>query len=251
MPDVTEVVDRKHKHHQHKHHKAAVLLLRWMRQIPHHRFLLLFLFLLVTLALYPFAETSASSYMAFRLVGSAVILLSVYAIGFRRGILVIALVLAVPRLFEHFIYTTRNAGFLSVLSICLSFLFDLFIIIVMLRRVYLCEEPSAETIFGALSIYLLIGYTFSSIYRMVATFQPHAFYLDPATNNHSIPNQFDFIFYSFGTMTALGASGIAPVTGQARAITVIQSMLGIFYLAVLIARLMSAYRLRALARQQQ
>ena len=247
MPNVSEVVDR--KHHKHGHHKAAVLLSRWGRQVPRHRLLLLFLFLLVTLALYPFAETNASSYLAFRFVGSAVILLSVYAVSFRRGILIVALVLAVPRMFQHFVYAQNDASLVSILSISLSFIFDVFIIGVMLRRVYICNEPTAETIFGALSIYLLIGYTFASIYAMVVTFQPHAFYLDPLTNTHAIPNRFDFIFYSFGTQTALGASGMAPATNQARALTVIQSMLGIFYLAVLIARLMSAYRTRALARQ--
>lgn len=250
MPNVSEIVDRKHNKHYHdKHHGAAILTSLWLRHISSHRFLLLFLFLLVTLALYPFAETSTSGYSAFRLVGSAVILLSVYAVGFRRGILIFALVLAVPRLYQHFVYVQNDAGFLSVLSIILSFTFDVFVIVVMLRRVYLCEEPTAETIFGALSIYLLIGYTFSSVYGMVATFQPHAFHLDPVTNNHSVPNRFDFIFYSFGTMTALGASGIAPASSQTRALTVIQSMLGIFYLAVLIARLMSVYRIQALARK--
>lgn len=249
MPNVSEVVDR--KHHKHAHHKAAVLISLWGRHISRHRFLLLFLFLILTLALYPFAESNASSYTAFRLVGTAVILLSVYAVGFRRSLLIMALVLAVPRLFQHFVYTHTDASLVSILSICLSFVFDVFVIVVMLRRVYLCDEPNAETIFGALSIYLLIGYTFASVYGMLATLQPRAFYLDPLTNTHSIPNRFDFIFYSFGTQTALGASGIDPATSQARALTVIQSMLGIFYLAVLIARLMSAYRMRALARQTQ
>lgn len=247
MPDVSEIVDRKPARARHLHlHRHIV---RWVRRVVRRRFLLLFLSLLVSLAIYPFAVTNTSSYVAFRFVGSAIVLLSVYAVGIRRGLLIMALVLAVPRLFQHFVYTSNDASFMSVLSMCLSFIFDLFIIVVMLRRVYLCDEPSTETIFGALSIYLLIGYTFASVYGMVARFQPHAFYLDPLTNNHSVPNRFDFIFYSFGTMTALGASGIAPSSDQARALTVIQSMLGIFYLAVLIARLMSAYRMHALARQ--
>ncbi len=214
------------------------------------RFLLLFLFLLVSLALYPFAENSNSFYIAFRITGSAIILLSVYAVGIRRILVIFGLVLAAPTLVQHVLDLRVDAGALAVLSICLSFVFDVFIIVIMFRRVFSKDSPTTETIFGALCIYLLIGYSFASVYGMVATLQPHAFHLDPATNSHSIPDRFDFIFYSFGTMTALGASGIAAVSNQARALTVIQAMLGIFYLAVLIARLMAGYRARALEQQR-
>jgi uncharacterized membrane protein len=77
---------------------------------------------------------------------------------------------------------------------------------------------------------------------MLATVQPNAFYLDPRINLHAVPDRFDFIYYSFGTITALGAAGITAVSGEARSVTVIEAIIGILYLAVLIARLMGAYR---------
>jgi hypothetical protein len=57
-----------------------------------------------------------------------------------------------------------------------------------------------------------------------------------------VPNRFDLIYYSFATLTSVGAAGIVPVSGEARSLTVIESILGVLYLAVLIARLMGAYR---------
>lgn len=74
------------------------------------------------------------------------------------------------------------------------------------------RKPTAETIFGALCIYLMVGFTFARLYAIIATVRPHAFYLDPATNSHSLPVGFDFIFFSFGTMTSLGAAGIVAVS---------------------------------------
>jgi hypothetical protein len=50
-----------------------------------HRFFLLFLLLLGTLILFPYAETSRFGYYAFRVVGSAAILISVYAAKIHRG----------------------------------------------------------------------------------------------------------------------------------------------------------------------
>ena len=64
-------------------------------------------------------------------------------------------------------------------------------------------------------------------------------------NTHTIPDRFDFIYYSFGMMTQLGAAGITAVTDQARSISVLEAILGQLYLAVLISRLVGAYHLRA------
>jgi hypothetical protein len=43
-------------------------------------------------------------------------------------------------------------------------------------------------------------------------------------------------------MTSLGAAGIIPVSDQARSLSVIEAILGVLYLAVLISRLVGAYR---------
>ena len=111
------------------------------------------------------------------------------------------------------------------------------------RRVFSHVRITSETIFGALCIYLLNGMSFASIYGLVSDLQPHAFRLDPALNLHTIPDRFDFIYYSFGMMTQLGAAGIAAVTDQARSVSVIEAILGQLYLAVLISRLVGAYRI--------
>jgi uncharacterized membrane protein len=58
----------------------------------------------------------------------------------------------------------------------------------------------------------------------------------------TIPNRFDFIYYSFGMMTQLGAAGITAVSDQARSISLLEAILGQLYLAVLISRLVGAYR---------
>jgi hypothetical protein len=207
-----------------------------------HRFFLLFLFLLATLLLYPYAEASPFGYYTFRVLGSAAILLTVYAANFRRGLMVFALLLAIPAVYQHIQFPRASANTLSIVSITLSFVFDVFVVVIIFRHVFSKEQANSETIFGALCIYLLVGFSFASIYGMVAELQSNAFYLDPVTNLHKVPDRFDFIYYSFGTMTSLGAAGITAVTAEARSISILQTILGVLYLAVLIARLMGAYR---------
>ncbi len=54
------------------------------------RYMLLFIFLLATLILYPFADTSSA---ATCVMGSGVILFSIYAVGYRRSLLIFAILL--------------------------------------------------------------------------------------------------------------------------------------------------------------
>src|SRR5580693_739254 len=206
-----------------------------------HHFFLLFVFLLAVLIFYPYVQNGGFTYFAFRVVSIAGILIAVYAIRLRKTLLFLALVLAVPAVSERMLPRQPDAGLLSIVSIVLSFVFDVFIVVVIFRRVFSNERPNSETIFGALCIYLLVGFAFASLYGMVAAIQPRAFYLDPQTNLHAIPNRFDFIYYSFATMVSLGAGGITAVSAPARSLSVIEAIIGVLYLAVLIARLMSAY----------
>jgi hypothetical protein len=168
--------------------------------------------------------------------------MSIYAVSFRRGLILVALILAVPAFLEHTIVFRTTLVPASVFTVVLSFAFDLFIIVIIFRRVFAREEPTAETIFGAVCIYLLIGFSFARLYAIVAIIRPHAFYLDPAMNLHTVPVGFDFIFFSFGSMTTAGAAGIAAVLPQVRSLSMIESVLAVLYLAVMIARLMGAYR---------
>ncbi|MFZ0884113.1 MAG: ion channel [Candidatus Acidiferrales bacterium] len=207
-----------------------------------YRFFLLFLFLLAVLILYPYADTTRSGFYALRVLGSAVIVVSVFAIRLRRSVLIFALILAVPALVQRLRLPEPTASTFSILNIILSFTFDIFVVVVIFRRVFAHQQTDSETVFGALCIYLLVGFIFASIYGMIAVLQPQAFYLDPHTNLHTVPNRFDFIYYSFGTMTSLGAAGITPISSEARSLTVVEAILGVLYLAVLVARLIGAYR---------
>jgi uncharacterized membrane protein len=220
-----------------KHHALLV------RVFSEHRFLILFLFLLATFIVYPYAETRGFGFYAFRVLTGAIIGLSVFAVSVRRGLAAVAVLLAIPSAVEHVLRPNLAAGFFPLLNLSLSFGFDVWIVVAIFRQVFAKARITSETIFGALVIYILNGISFASVYGLVATLQPSAFVMPPGVNTHTVPSRFDFIYYSFGMMTQLGAAGITAVTDQARSISVLEAILGQLYLAVLISRLVGAYRL--------
>ena len=96
---------------------------------------------------------------------------SVYAANVHRSLL-LAMVLAIPALLERIVVTKSNAHSFSILNIVLTLVFDVVIVVVIFRHVLAAEQPTSETIFGALCLYLLVGFSFATVYGLVAAFQP-------------------------------------------------------------------------------
>jgi Ion channel len=206
------------------------------------KFFFLFVFLLIDLALYPYATHQDTPSLWFRLLNVLVAISCVYAVSFRRWTWIIALVLAVPVALHHSFAYEIAASKLGLASAGITIVFDIFIIVVIFKKAFQTREVSADAIFAAVSIYLLLGFAFANVYYILVTLQHGAFYLDPALNHHTTPVRFDLIYYSFVTMTSLGAAGISPVSDQARSLSIIESVVGILYLGVLVSRLIAIYK---------
>lgn len=53
----------------------------------------------------------------------------------------------------------------------------------------------------------------------------------------------DLLYFSFVTLTSLGSGDFAPVSSQARGLTIIEAVTGILYAAVFVAWLVGLYRM--------
>src|ERR1700679_1446140 len=100
------------------------------------KFFFLFIFLLVELALYPYATHEGAFFPWFRLLNVLVTIASVYAVSFRRWTWIIALVLAVPVALHRGIIYEITANKLGLIGGGITVAFDIFIIIVLFRRAF-------------------------------------------------------------------------------------------------------------------
>ena len=93
--------------------------------------------------------------------------------------------------------------------------------------------------------YLVIATAYSQLYWILNRFVDHAF-------NQAIPSTQagTFLYFSMVTLTSVGYGGIAPLNPYVRIVAALESMSGIFFVAVVVARLVSSYRPKT-ARQRQ
>jgi hypothetical protein len=132
-----------------------------------------------------------------------------------------------------FIPGITPSGHTAVLSAGLLLVVTPFVI---LRRIIMHEVVTAETIMGAISVYLLIGFSFASIYATIGVFGPSPFFADTprATVN-------DYLFFSYTTLTTVGYGNLVPAGNVGRTFAMFEALLGQIYLVIIVARLVSLW----------
>jgi len=109
--------------------------------------------------------------------------------------------------------------------------------IMVVRRVLARPAVTLQSIYGALSAYLITGLMFASIYAALEHLGTSDFFAGSQPANTQT-----FQYFSFTTLTTLGYGDFTAAESGGRAIAVLEALTGQVFLATLVARLVSAYR---------
>jgi hypothetical protein len=212
------------------------------------KFFYLFVVQVLLVAVFPHLDRPGIPTIAFRSLAVMAFLAGIYAVSEHRGHRITAVGLAILTIIAYVVVTVRpNSRFMGPAYVLFALIFLAFTLVSLLRAVLRTMEVTHDTIYGSLSVYLLMALTWGCAYLLLATLQPGALSLDPLRgSNHNI-DWSDCMFYSFVTLTSLGGE-IVPVSPQARSLTILENVSGVLYVAVLIARLVSAYSALLVAR---
>jgi hypothetical protein len=110
-------------------------------------------------------------------------------------------------------------------------------VIMVVRRVLARPEVTIQSIYGALSAYLIVGLMFASGYAVIMQLGESAFFA-----NGQPANTQTFQYFSFTTLTTLGYGDFTAAQNGGRAVAVLEALTGQVFLATLVARLVAAYR---------
>jgi hypothetical protein len=109
---------------------------------------------------------------------------------------------------------------------------------VVLHAVYAPGRITLQRLQGAAVVYLNLASIFASAFAMIWDLNPAAFANLPASNGN--PGQFAvMLYFSLTTLTTTGYGDIVPIDPFARSLANLESVLGQFYLAITVARLVT------------
>ena len=208
---------------------------------PPRKYAYLFFTLVLLMATFPYLDKPGLPSALFRLLSAIAFVAAVYAVSKKRAQWITALILACLAGSLNTIFAIHPDPTLAVPTLISTILFLGFTLVSLLRDVLRTRSVTLDTIYGAVTVYLLIAFLWGVSYLLLENLQPGALALNSTWHpNHKIDWN-DCMFFSFVTLTSVGYGDMVPLTPQARSLSILEGVSGIMYVAVLIARLVGLY----------
>jgi hypothetical protein len=188
------------------------------------------------LILVPVANYSLYSQYLLPLLFSFTLLAAVYAVAENKFAMAVAVTLATPAMIIFWMFGPDQHTALSMISSALNIAVNVIVVSLVLVEIFKATRVDVEILSGAMAVYLLIAVNFAFLFHLMEGLEPGSFDVSDRQNFDS------FLYFSLVTFTTLGYGDITPVTKLARIWAALESVIGVLYATVLIARLVSMYR---------
>lgn len=111
------------------------------------------------------------------------------------------------------------------------------IVVLLLHQILSQQEVTVQSIYGAISAYLIIGLMFASFYSAMYFLHSQTFFA-----GHQRGTTSSFQYFSFTTLTTLGYGDFTAGSSEGRAVAMLEAMTGQIFLATLVAKLVASFR---------
>ena len=210
-----------------------------MKYLKHeNKFLYLLSALGLMLVVVPGAEIPGGKDWPVLIIYLAVLLGALYAMLKRkRGIFTSTLIVITG-------FTLNTTGLvlgIKVLSLtgdALYLIFYLIFIASVLSDVLKAPKVTKDSFCGVICVYIMIAIFYATIYKGLEYAMPGSFVnVKVISYSKGDPTFFNLLYFSFITLATVGYGDITPLSALARAIAVVESTTGVFYIAILISHL--------------
>jgi hypothetical protein len=209
------------------------------RGIRLHHYATLLIAELLLILLYPFLTGIGSRDELFRLLAVIVFCTALYAVMGRGRVTVIALALGGPAILIRVFNLLQNHTYLKIPDEILGLTFLFYVTSVLVWSILKDPSVTTDTLAGAISAYFLLGISFGVAYMTIESILPGSF--KDSIQPGKVLSPSEFTFFSFVTLTTTGYGDIVPWGPHARALSIIESVIGVMYPAVLIGRLVGMH----------
>jgi len=208
------------------------------------RFSLLLASLAVLLTATSFSDGGTTSRMLFCLLLTGILLVTAVTVCRRHHNLVPGLALAVPTVIMSWVAVFSGHLLAHVLHNVLVMTFFAFVGYHVLYAVLNDRRVTLDTIRGAVCVYVLVGIGWAYFYETLLSVDATALQFpttSQAPEESHDASLADTTYFSFVTLSTLGYGDMTPRTRPAKLAACFEAVFGQFYLAVMVARLVSLH----------
>ena len=208
-------------------------------KLREYRFLVLLVLLVLFFLISPLVEIAELRRWPLLVAFAVLIFAAANAASERRAHTVAAGVLALVALSFNLIKLADVGSIFEILGDFSAICLLSFTVGVVLNLIVRQDATNLNLLSGAAAVYLLLALIWALSYRFIGDLAPGAFNgLSP--DHHSSWTQ--YLYFSLTTLTTLGYGDITPVNPFARIWVTFEAVVGVLYVAILVARLVSLYR---------
>ena len=194
---------------------------------------------LVAIIAYPFLSGTEAGRAVLGVLQLLVVVNAVRAVRPTPALTYAAVVLGIPTMvFAVWEAVASDTTWVTVVSAALHVPFYAYVSYAFMRYLFNDDKVSADELFATASAFTVVAWGFAYLYEGIQAIWAGSFGV-----RH---DWYDLLYFSFTNLTSVGVSDLVPVLGHARSAVILEQIAGVFYLALVVSRLVGL----AISRQQ-
>lgn len=189
---------------------------------------------LVAVLAYPFLDASQGGIAALNVIEMVVVAFALWAVRRTPALNIVAFCLGLPALVFGVLEAVAptNEG-IVLASACFHAPFYFYVSYGQIRYLFDDERVTRDDLFATAAAFTVVAWGYSYLYVIVQLLWPGSY----AGAGPGDVSWFTMLFLSFTTLSNTGLSDIAPTLGHARSLAIVEEVTGVFYIGLVIARL--------------
>lgn len=190
---------------------------------------------LFAVVLYPFLDQGPAGRGALGALQIAILVLAAAAVRPTPVVTWVAALLGGPALVLSILEAASpETGWVVVASAAFHMPFYVYVSYALVRYLFHDDLVTRDELFATGAAFTVVAWAFAYLYAAAQVIWPGSF---TGYGGEGDRPWFDLLFLSFTVLTSVGLSDVVPVQEHARSLVVLEEIVGVFYIALVVARL--------------
>jgi hypothetical protein len=189
---------------------------------------------LIGVLVYPFMEDTTNGRVVFEIFGALVLALAIWSVRESPGPTWIVILLGVVASCLSIADAVNHSPTLEGASAICHALFYFWAAGNLMVYMLSDREVTTDELYAVGATFTLVAWGFAYLYAITQLVQPGCFIA--AVNPTGQRTWMELLFLSFTTLTSTGLSDVVPITAEARAVSMIEQLAGVGYIALFVSR---------------